>query len=156
MNMKQIFATLAVSLVFCAGSFAQSAQKLPSLSFDHYALYVKDMNVSAEFYMRALGLKEMDCPIKDGRHRWFYLGNGQELHIIQGDNSKIQMEKNMHICLHTTDIKPYMKHLNEAGIPFESWQGKPGESNVRIDGASQIYIVDPDGYWVEINDANTK
>jgi lactoylglutathione lyase len=154
--MKNFFSILLVTLAFSSTCYAQSKTKLPSLSFDHYALYVKDMNVSAEYYMKALGLKEMDCPIKDGRHRWFYLGNGQELHIIQGDNSSIQTEKNLHICLHTTDIKPYMKHLTEVGIPFESWQGKPGESNTRIDGANQIYIVDPDGYWVEINDANTK
>lgn len=154
--MKTLFSLLAVAALLYVSSPANAQSELPGLSFDHYALYVKDMNASADFYIKALGLKEMDCPIKDGRHRWFYLGQGQELHIIQGDNSKIKTQKDLHLCLHTPDITPFMKHLKKIGIPFESWPGKKGESNVRVDGARQIYITDPDGYWVEINDANTK
>lgn len=135
---------------------AQAQGELPELSFDHYAIYVKDMNASADYYIKALGLKEMDCPIKDGRHRWFYLSGGQELHIIQGDNSNIKTEKDLHIALHTSDIRPYMAHLRKVGIPFWDWPGNADRSNVRIDGPAQIYIKDPDGYWIEINDANTK
>lgn len=152
--MKKLYTLLLLLVVFGYPTASSAQAQLPQLAFDHYAIYVKDMNVSATYYMQALGIKEMDCPIKDGRHRWFSLGNGQELHIIQGDNSGVKLEKDVHLALNTPDIKPFIEHLRRQNIPFWDWPGNPDKSNTRIDGPAQIYIQDPDGYWTEINDAN--
>jgi lactoylglutathione lyase len=43
--------------------------------------------------------------------------------------------------------------LKKANIPFEDWAGKSGAITLRVDGVKQIYFQDPDGYWIEINDA---
>ena len=47
-------------------------------------------------------------------------------------------------------IEPILKKNN---IPFESWAGEKNTYTNRVDGVKQIYFKDPDGYWIEINDA---
>ncbi len=34
---------------------------------------------------------------------------------------------------------------------FDDWTGKKNRIQHRSDGVDQIYIQDPDGYWIEIN-----
>jgi len=36
-------------------------------------------------------------------------------------------------------------------IAYSDWQGKPNTINARADGIKQIYLQDPDGYWIEVN-----
>jgi lactoylglutathione lyase len=43
--------------------------------------------------------------------------------------------------------------LAKAAIPYEDVAGKPQTVQVRVDGVKQIYFKDPDGYWIEMNDA---
>ncbi|MBL7764406.1 MAG: VOC family protein, partial [Chitinophagaceae bacterium] len=43
--------------------------------------------------------------------------------------------------------------LKKNNIPFESWTGEKNTWTNRVDGVKQIYFTDPDGYWIEINDA---
>ena len=43
--------------------------------------------------------------------------------------------------------------LKKNNIPFENWAGEKNTYTIRVDGVKQIYFKDPDGYWVEINDA---
>jgi catechol 2,3-dioxygenase-like lactoylglutathione lyase family enzyme len=38
-------------------------------------------------------------------------------------------------------------------VDFYNWPGKKGSVTDRSDGVKQIYIKDPDGYWIEINTA---
>lgn len=47
----------------------------------------------------------------------------------------------------------FIKSLKEKNIPFSDWFGTPQKVSVRADGIRQVYVVDPDGYWVEINSA---
>ena len=42
--------------------------------------------------------------------------------------------------------------LDAKHIIWASMEGKH-EPAVRFDGVKQIFIQDPDGYWIEINDA---
>jgi translation elongation factor EF-Tu-like GTPase len=37
-------------------------------------------------------------------------------------------------------------------IPFFDWPGNPDNVTGRPDGFRQIYVQDPDNYWIEIND----
>jgi hypothetical protein len=45
-----------------------------------------------------------------------------------------------------------MEHLEASNVPFENWPGEAGTTNSRPDGIKQIYLQDPDGYWIEVND----
>jgi lactoylglutathione lyase len=50
-------------------------------------------------------------------------------------------------------VDDFIKILKQGKIAFEDWQGKPNSVTLRVDGVKQIYFKDPDGYWIEINDA---
>jgi hypothetical protein len=36
--------------------------------------------------------------------------------------------------------------------PFEDVAGNKNKITTRVDGVHQIWLQDPDGYWIEIND----
>ena len=44
--------------------------------------------------------------------------------------------------------------LEQNKIEYENWAGEKNAVTKRVDGVQQIYFKDPDGYWIEINDAN--
>jgi len=50
------------------------------------------------------------------------------------------------------DILSFIEHLNRLGIEFSDWPGNKNQVQLRQDGFNQIYIQDPTGYWIEIND----
>jgi lactoylglutathione lyase len=64
-----------------------------------------------------------------------------------------QRDKNSHLCFSVPSVPLFIEKLNKAGIPYEDWGGKKQSVTNRVDGVKQIYFVDPDGYWIEINDA---
>jgi lactoylglutathione lyase len=43
--------------------------------------------------------------------------------------------------------------LEKNKIEYENWAGQKMTVTTRVDGVKQIYFKDPDGYWIEINDA---
>lgn len=59
----------------------------------------------------------------------------------------------MHLCLATEDLDGVIAHLEKNNIVYSDWPGKENSVTVRTDGVRQIYVQDPDGYWVEINTA---
>jgi lactoylglutathione lyase len=46
-----------------------------------------------------------------------------------------------------------MRHLTEQGVEYVNVARDRRGVQVRPDGITQIYFQDPDGHWVEINDA---
>jgi catechol 2,3-dioxygenase-like lactoylglutathione lyase family enzyme len=45
-----------------------------------------------------------------------------------------------------------ISNLKKQKVEFEDWPGNKNKINIRPDGIKQIYVQDPDGYWIEIND----
>jgi len=124
-----------------------------TFSIDHYAINVKDLDRSVAFYQDIFDLKE----IKDGTEldhiRWFRLGSSEELHIIQVDSLDKRLPKGVHIALRTGDLDSFRERITNKNIPYSDWPGKLNAVSLRPDGVRQLYIQDPDGYWIEINDA---
>jgi len=118
----------------------------------HLAVYVEDLKRSADFYSSVFDFEELDEPFKDGLHAWYDIGNNIALHIIQAPWEPVTINKNNHICFSVPDMDAFIKNLNELNVDFEDWPGNTGKINIRPDGIQQIYIRDPDGYWIEIND----
>lgn len=147
--MKTNRITLAVMLF---ASFA-SAQNEFKLTKDHDAIQVQDLEVSAEFYGKVLGLKEIPNGGLGSHIRWFQLDNKVQIHLIESED-EIQKDKGVHMALNTNDLPGLMKFLEEKDIPFENWPGEMRTTNTRPDGVKQIYLKDPDGYWIEINDGS--
>lgn len=127
-----------------------------ALSFDHLALMVSNLERSAEFYAEVLQLPETFDATGKAHIRWFSLGGDRQLHVIATETFEGVLGKGVHLALTTADLARVISTLTAKQIPFESWPGHAGKSNLRPDGVKQIYLQDPDGYWIEINDASTK
>jgi len=127
-----------------------------SFSFNHQALSVKDVQRSADFYKTTLGLQEITNRTAQAGIRWFSLGDGKELHLISTLKEDVKINKAVHLALTTPDFDAFVKSLDAAKITYSDWPGNVGKVNVRADGIKQIYIQDPDGYWIEINSVAVK
>lgn len=120
---------------------------------DHFALVVEDVDKSAEFYGNILKLTETPHPDKKPGFRWFIVDGSSQIHLIQKEFAPFEKNKSMHLCLATQDLEGVIAHLEKNKIAYTDWPGKKNAVTLRTDGVRQIYIQDPDGYWVEINTA---
>jgi lactoylglutathione lyase len=130
------------------------AQTTPRLN--HIALSVHDLQKSTQFYQRMIGLDTIPEPFHDGRHTWFSIGDNSHLHLIQNEGPIITPSKNTHLCFSVSSVPAFSEKLKKAGMVFEDWAGTKGALTTRVDKVKQLYLQDPDGYWVEINDDNPK
>lgn len=125
---------------------------MPTLAFDHIALSVKDVNVSAAFYEEVLQLIEIENTASDSKTRWFIFDGGIQLHLIPRPDADIKTNKAVHFALATTQLDEMVRLLEGLQIDYSDWPGTADKSYVRDDGIRQIYFQDPDGYWIEISD----
>lgn len=147
--MKKILVACAAALVMIAAPCMLSAQPKPVLN--HIAVYVKDLKVSSAFYSDVIGLDTIPEPFHDGKHTWYSVSDVSHLHIIQGAKEIITHDKNTHLCFSVPSVEDMIARLNKNKIPYESWIGEKMSVTTRVDGIKQLYFVDPDGYWIEIN-----
>ena len=145
------FILLAISPIQKAMS--QTETKKQAIVLNHIAVYVADLAKATEFYKGVLGLQEIPEPFKDNRHTWFTLGSAGQLHLIQGAKIGNDHDKNEHLCFSVVSVEDFVKNLNTRKVPYEDWPGKLNTITTRVDGVKQIYFKDPDGHWLEINDA---
>lgn len=140
----------ALALTSLAPALA-SAQTGPRIN--HIAFYVADLKVSTDFYQKIVGLETIPEPFHDGRHTWFLIGPKTHLHIISGAQVTLPKVKNSHLCFTVSSVSDFIARLTKAGISYENLAGEKMAVTNRVDGVKQIYFQDPDGYWLEINDA---
>lgn len=147
--MKRILFSFFVLLVFLNKAGAQTK----SARINHIAFSVLDLKRSTVFYTTIIHLDTIPEPFHDGRHTWLAIGDVSALHLIQNPGPISTPSKNTHVCFRVFSVDDFIKVLNQHKIAYEDWQGKPNSVTVRTDGVKQIYFQDPDGYWIEINDA---
>ena len=129
-----------------------SMSTFAQIKVNHIAVHVSELQASKEFYASILGLNEIEEPFKDGLHAWFSIGAESALHIIEAPNTPTEISKVNHLCFSMENMDAFIQRLKERNYPFESWPGEKGKVTIRVDGIRQIYIQDPDGTWIEIND----
>lgn len=135
-----------------SGQQRSSPTPSPAVAVDHVALHVADLDASAAFYSGVFGLQEIPAAAK-GR-RWFSLGKGVALHLLGGRSEPVADDRSVHLALTSGDLEPILQRLRDRRIPWSDFAGTPGAvSSGRSDGVRQIFLRDPDGYWVEVNDA---
>lgn len=120
---------------------------------DHSSLIVNNLDATADFYANILQLKEIPHPDRAPGFRWFAVQGNSQLHLIYKDTVVMKKHKSMHLCLSTPDLKAFIDHLENNNIEYEDWPGKKGTVTLRSDGVQQIYLRDPEGYWIEVNNA---
>ena len=50
----------------------------------------------------------------------------------------------------------FIDNLKKNEIDYSNWKGDLNTIQERVDGKRQIWIQDPQGYWIEINDIHSK
>ena len=127
-------------------------QSSPTTSIDHVALNVADLDASVAFYSGVFGFQEIPAAAK-GR-RWMSLGKGIALHLLGGRSQPVADNRSVHLALTTENLEPILQKLRERKIAWSDFAGTMGAvSTGRSDGVRQIFLRDPDGYWIEVNDA---
>ncbi|WP_185624820.1 VOC family protein [Peptostreptococcus canis] len=116
------------------------------MKFAHFNFNVLDLEKSLDFYDKALGLKPVrEKNASDGSFKLVYLGDGKtnfqlELTWLRDRTEKYNLgECEFHLALVADNYEEVYKKHKEMGIViFEN------------ESIGIYFIVDPDGYWIEI------
>lgn len=121
--------------------------------FNHFALCAKNLRKTADFYSTVLQLQKIHHPFNDTLHVWFKIGEGIALHVIQGDCPASRHDIAIHLCFSVPDFDAFIKRLDRLNVKYGNWTGEPKKIQLRADNVRQLYFQDPDGFWIEVNDA---
>jgi hypothetical protein len=93
---------------------------------------------------------------QDPPKRWFKTNNGKEIHLIQSTSEINELPKSIHMAFSPKNFELFIDNLKKKKINFTNWKGELNKIQERVDGQRQIWIQDPQGYWIEINDVHSK
>lgn len=114
------------------------------LQLNHVALHVVDVEKSTAFYRDVLRLEQIPRPAFSFPGAWFLLGADQELHLIgERDREVVSHNRSNHFALLVDDFDGWEKYLIDKGVNIAPRRMRP-------DGALQLYVIDPDGHYVEL------
>jgi lactoylglutathione lyase len=159
---------IAAAMLLATGAWAQTQPHTPESGpnsqeqgansqvqgphFSHQTIFVTDLDRAANFYEKVMELKRIPEPFHDGRHAWFALGGHGQLHVVSGAKEDIPHDINIHLAFSVSSMTEFTKHLEAVNVKYGDWSQKNKTPQVRPDKVQQIYLQDPDGYWIEVND----
>jgi len=150
--MRRSFLVLVALAAVSAGCATPTRTTTVHARLDHAALHVADLARSIDFYERVFGVDEIETPGDPAVIRWVALDNGTQLHFIHYDGDVPPTTRAVHFALGVPDLDAFVSHVVALGVPYSNWPGEASTVSVRGDGVRQVYIQDPDGYWIEVND----
>lgn len=114
------------------------------VELNHVALHVADVERSRQFFRDVMRFEEIARPAFDFPGAWFRLGERQELHLISGRELEARSHnRGNHWALLVDDLDAWEAHLKQVGYPHLPRRRRP-------DGAGQIFLIDPDGHYLEL------
>lgn len=114
--------------------------------FNHLSLHVSDVARSKIFYGSILGLPLLERPHFSFDGAWYDMGNGLQLHLIAGkDYETKSSNRGNHFAFTTSNVDDMELFLRRHGVEIVA-------NKLRVDGAKQLFVKDPDGYFVEFNE----
>ncbi|HUR45296.1 MAG TPA: VOC family protein [Candidatus Saccharimonadales bacterium] len=115
-----------------------------TLELNHVAVHVQNVEASCRFYGEILHLEPLPRPAFTFPGAWFRLGVVQELHIIgERKDAVFSHNRGNHFALRVDDLDEWERHLDDAKYPHLPRKKRP-------DGASQLFLNDPDGHVIEL------
>ena len=129
--------------------FKSNAQSKPQ--FNHLTVFVTDLGRAADFYKKVMMLDTIPEPFHDHRHVWFKIGEHSQLHVVSGAKEDVTHDVNIHLAFAVPSLPDFIKHLDQLGIKYGNFAGETNKIAVRPDHIQQIYLQDPEGYWIEVN-----
>ena len=127
------------------------SQKTIMPHLNHTTVYVVDLKKSQAFYEKVMMLKKIAEPFHDGRHTWYEIAPHVQLHVVQGAQTITPHDVNIHLAFSVESLPEFIKHLEKFHVKYGNFNGVEKEIQKRPDGVEQIYLQDPDGYWIEVN-----
>jgi lactoylglutathione lyase len=143
--------SICIALLISFFTIRASAQQ-SKVHINHTAIYVIDIQKTGSFYSNVIGLDTVPEPFHDGKHIWYSAGAHTMLHVIAGATAKKDYYKNQHTCFTVPDFNLFIEKLKQLKWAYEDVAGNKNVIITRVDGVHQIWLQDPDGYWLEIND----
>jgi lactoylglutathione lyase len=122
---------------------------------NHMAITVTDIGTSAHFYSDVLGLPQIERPNFDRHGAWFTVGN-LELHLIKGQAWVPTGEDLIvpHLAIETEDVDACIERLRAMDPPIQFQLNVSVNTADEKDIVKQIFLRDPDGYYIEIGQFN--
>ena len=147
-------AALAVALSGCV-AVAPTPTRVDTAAvvLDHVAVHVADLDRSVAFYQRVFQVQEIAAPGDPAVIRWLDLGDGASLHLIAFDGPVPPTNKAVHFAVRLADFDGFVGRLGPLAVAYSDWPGAASAISNRPDGVRQVYVQDPDSYWIEVNDA---
>ena len=130
-------------------SLQSRAQSKPQ--FNHLTVYVTDLTRASDFYKKVMLLDTIPEPFHDQRHTWFRMSDHGQLHVVSGAKEDVPHDVNIHLAFTVASLPDFMKHLDQLGVKYGNFAGESNKIAVRLDKVQQIYLQDPYGYWIEVN-----
>jgi lactoylglutathione lyase len=90
-------------------------------------------------------------PFHDNRHAWFKITEHGQLHVVSGAKEDIAHDVNIHLAFSVASLPDFIKHLDAMGVKYGNFTGEEKKIAIRPDQIQQIYLQDPDGYWIEVD-----
>jgi lactoylglutathione lyase len=113
------------------------------LGINHVALHVNDVEKSIDFFGKKLGLNQIQRPDFDFPGAWFEISEEVQLHLIGGRTVTVHSSnRGNHFAIGVESISQVADYLRERIVKFMGPKERP-------DGAWQIFIIDPDGHFLE-------
>ena len=147
MSNRSIRYALAACVLAAAPVWAEPGSA--PVAANHLAIHVQDLEASARFYTDVLGLERMATQ-PSPTIIWLETG-GFELHLVGGRTQPVQVPPEVHLAFRVSDLRPVTAKLDSNQVSWGSFAGELRTVQTRGDGVQQIYLRDPDGYWIELN-----
>jgi lactoylglutathione lyase len=120
--------------------------------FNHTTIFVVDLEKSSDFYEKVMQLEKIPEPFHDKKHVWFRIGDHSQLHVVKGASVVKPHDINIHLAFSVPSLEAFMGHLDKMDVKYGNWNGDPKLIQLRPDNIKQIYLQDPEGYWIEVDD----
>ena len=133
--------------------YSTKAQTKPKALLNHVAIFVVDLEKTRAFYNEMFQLDTIPEPFHDGKHIWYSIAPGVALHVIQGADKPKEYFLNQHTCFSVPSVDEFVQKLKDRKRHWYNSKGVLDIVTTRIDGVKQIWVTDPDGYYIEVNDA---
>lgn len=144
---------VAMLVTLAAPARSDPMARAPALSLDHVGIQATDLDRSVDFYTRVLGLHEVPAPFPRTAGRWIALDGGRMLHIVAHRTADAPHNRWDHFALACSDLDDMIAHLDAVHVAWTDMNGGH-VVQMRPDHVRQIFVRDPDGYNIELNDAN--
>ena len=150
--MKKAYLMILLTTLFITNSLLAQTGK-PKALLNHVAIYVVDLEKTRVFYNEMFGFDTLPEPFHDGKHIWYSIAPGVAMHVIQGADKPKEYFLNQHTCFSVPSVEIFVEKLKARNSHWYNSKGLVDVVTTRIDGVKQIWVTDPDGYYIEVNDA---